>query len=54
MKTKNKKAERRTDGSREEQLDMFYLREAAKKGSSTNGQAIKAPPPLDLNDHRNF
>ena len=32
-----------------------YIREAAKKSSSTNGQAIKAlPPPHELNGHRNF
>ena len=31
------------------------VREAAKKSSSTNGQAIKAlPPPPELNGHRNF
>ena len=31
------------------------VREAAKKSSSTNGQAIKAspPPPLEFNGHRN-
>ena len=34
---------------------MFTYREAAKKISSTNGQAIKAfPPPLELNGHWNF
>ena len=38
---------------------QFYipilLREAAKKSSSTNGQAIKAlPPPLVPNGHRIF
>ena len=32
------------------------VREAAKKSSFTNGQAIKAlpPPPLELNGHRNL
>ena len=32
------------------------VREAAKKSSSTNGQAIKGlpSPPLELNGHRNF
>ena len=41
-----------------ENILFLVLREAAKKSSSTNGQAIKAlplpPPTLELNGHWNL